>query len=99
VCPATFNTINKLAAGICDNLALGLLTEALGTGAPLVIAPALNTNQAGHPAFARSVDELRAAGVVVLYGPGIYEPVAKGAGRRPYRWDRALDAIDGLVHS
>ena len=98
VCPATFNTINKLAAGISDNLALGLLTEALGARSPLVIAPALNSNQAGHPAFARSVDELRGAGVVVLYGPGIYEPVSKGAGRRPYPWSRALDAVDGLVH-
>jgi phosphopantothenoylcysteine decarboxylase len=98
VCPATFNTVNKLAAGIADNLALGLLSEAVGTGAPLVIAPALNANQAGHPAFTRSVNELRTAGVAVLYGPGIYEPVPKGAGRRPYRWDRALDAVDALVH-
>ncbi|GAA1025611.1 flavoprotein [Virgisporangium ochraceum] len=96
VCPATFNTINKLAAGFSDNLALGLLTEAVGTRAPLVIAPALNSSQAGHPAFARSVNELRAAGAVVLIGPGIYEPVAKGTGRRPYRWDRALDAVDDL---
>jgi phosphopantothenoylcysteine synthetase/decarboxylase len=29
VAPATFNTINKLAAGISDTLALGLLNEAI----------------------------------------------------------------------
>src|SRR3569833_2342699 len=31
VCPATFNTVNKSAAGIADNYALGLISEALGT--------------------------------------------------------------------
>ena len=36
VAPATFNTINKWAAGISDTLALGLLNEALGLGLPVV---------------------------------------------------------------
>src|SRR5688500_936304 len=36
VCPATFNTINKAAAGINDTYALGVLCEALGTGIPTV---------------------------------------------------------------
>jgi flavoprotein len=31
VAPAIFNTINKWAAGISDTLALGLLTEAIGS--------------------------------------------------------------------
>jgi hypothetical protein len=37
--PATFNTINKWAAGISDTLALGLLNEAIGLGLPIT-APA-----------------------------------------------------------
>ena len=35
IAPATFNTINKLAAGISDTLALGLLNEAVGVGCRL----------------------------------------------------------------
>jgi phosphopantothenoylcysteine synthetase/decarboxylase len=34
---ASANTINKLAAGISDNLALGLLNEAIGLGLPVAV--------------------------------------------------------------
>lgn len=97
VCPATFNTINKLAAGISDTFALGLLTEAIGKRLPLVIAPALNSAQAVHWAFARSLAELRAAGIVVLYGPGVYEPGPPGTGGRPYPWDLPLQALHAKI--
>src|SRR5207244_1547473 len=93
VCPATFNTINKLTAGIADTFALGVLTEAIGGGLPVVIAPSLNSAQAAHWAFERNLDELRAAGVAVLYGPGVYEPGPPGTGGRPYDWDRPLRAL------
>jgi phosphopantothenoylcysteine decarboxylase len=97
VCPATFNTINKWAAGIADTLALGLLTEGIGKGLPIVAAPALNSAQAAHPAFQRSVALLRDNGVQVLYGPGVYEPASPGTGGRPYDWDLPLRALDDLV--
>jgi phosphopantothenoylcysteine synthetase/decarboxylase len=92
-CPATFNTVNKWAAGIADDLALGLLTEAVGLGLPLVAAPSLNSAQEGHPAFARSVGQLREMGVRVLYGPGEYVPVPSGTGGRPYPWHLIVDAL------
>jgi hypothetical protein len=38
VAPATFNTVNKWAAGISDTLALGLLNESIGLGLPVVVA-------------------------------------------------------------
>jgi phosphopantothenoylcysteine synthetase/decarboxylase len=47
---ASANTINKLAAGISDNLALGLLVEAIGLGLPLAILPFVSTALAAHPA-------------------------------------------------
>jgi phosphopantothenoylcysteine synthetase/decarboxylase len=94
VCPATFNTINKWAYGLADTLALALLTEAIGLGLPLVAAPALNSAQADHPAFERSVAALRAMGVTVLYGPGVYEPGPPGTGGRPYDWGLPLHALD-----
>lgn len=95
VCPATFNTLNKWALGISDTLALGLITEALGMGLPLVAAPSLNSAQAAHPAFEQNVAVLRAAGVAVLYGPGIYEPGPPRTGGRPYDWGLVLDAVNG----
>src|SRR5438309_11004897 len=63
VAPASFNTINKWAAGIADTLALGLITEGLGLGLPLVAIPSLNSAQAKHPAFERSLQQLQACGV------------------------------------
>lgn len=94
VCPATFNTINKWAYGLADTLALSLLTEAVGLELPLVAAPALNSAQAAHPAFERSVAALRAMGVTVLYGPGVYEPAPPGTGGRPYDWEVVLEAVE-----
>ena len=59
VAPATFNTLNKWAAGIADTLALGLLCEATGRGLPVVALPYLNAAQAEHPALAERIDRLR----------------------------------------
>jgi phosphopantothenoylcysteine synthetase/decarboxylase len=97
VCPATFNSICKLAVGISDNLALGAVIEAIGSGLPVVVCPALNSAQAAHWAFGRHLDELRDAGVSVLYGPGVYEPTALEMGRRPYPWDLPLDSLEQLL--
>jgi phosphopantothenoylcysteine synthetase/decarboxylase len=94
---ASFNTINKWAAGISDTLALGLLTEAIGLGIPLAALPFVNTALAAHPAFGRSVDELRAAGVKVLLGSGGYEPHAPHQGSRyldRYPWHALLAALE-----
>ena len=64
--PATFNTINKWAAGISDTLALALLNEAVGLGRPIVTVPWPNAALARHPAFARSISTLRACGINVI---------------------------------
>jgi phosphopantothenoylcysteine decarboxylase len=65
VVPATFNTINKWAAGISDTLALGVLNEALGLGLPVVVVPHTSAPLAAHPAYVRSLDFLRDCGVTV----------------------------------
>jgi len=67
VAPATFNTINKWAAGISDTLALGLLNEAIGLGLPVIAVPFLNLALAKHPVFVRSVAILREWGVRVMF--------------------------------
>lgn len=66
VCPATFNTLNKAAAGINDSYALGVLCEALGTGTPLVVVPMVNNKLWGHPAWAGSLAVLERAGAFLL---------------------------------
>ncbi|HUK71507.1 MAG TPA: flavoprotein [Streptosporangiaceae bacterium] len=101
VCPATFNTINKWAVGISDTLAVGLLTEAIGLRLPLVAVPSVNSAQAVHRAFARSLADLRAMGVTVLYGPGHEsgpadrsgQPGAHDSGIEPWDWDLPLTAL------
>lgn len=42
VAPVTFNTLNKWALGIAGTLAVGILCEYLGQGAPIVAVPCLN---------------------------------------------------------
>jgi phosphopantothenoylcysteine synthetase/decarboxylase len=96
---ASFNTINKWAHGHADNLALGLLTEAIGLGLPLVALPFLNAAQAAHPVFYRSVKELRDMGVKVLVGDEGYTPHVPHEGSkhlREYPWLFALDAVAAM---
>lgn len=63
VAPATFNTVNKLAAGLADTYAHGLLCDALGTATPLVIVPMVNNRLWGHPVWTANLEALSAAGV------------------------------------
>ncbi|MFI7382479.1 flavoprotein [Streptomyces sp. NPDC049813] len=63
VAPATFNTLNKWAAGIADTLAAATLCEAYGAGTPTAAAPCVNAQLARHPAYQDSVRRLRAMGV------------------------------------
>jgi phosphopantothenoylcysteine synthetase/decarboxylase len=97
VAPATYNTVNKWAAGICDTYPLTLLAELTGLGVPIAVLPFVNSAFAANRVFVRSVEELRAAGVRVLYGPGGFEPHPAGTGGSKiagFPWHLALDAID-----
>jgi len=66
VCPLTFNTGNKWAAGVSDNSQLGLLNESLGTGARVVAVPFVNESLWHHPAWANSLAALWNSGVVLI---------------------------------
>jgi phosphopantothenoylcysteine synthetase/decarboxylase len=88
VAPATANTISKWAAGIGDNLALGLVGEAIGKRLPLVALPFFNAAQAAHPVMAGNLRLLSDAGVTIL-------PRQPGDGTAEvFPWHLALDALD-----
>ena len=94
VAPLTSNTAVKWAAGISDTLALGLITEAIGMGTPLVALPHWNDAQGRHPAVGRSVQELRDVGVKVLLGEDGFVPHRPRRGNlNAYPWDAALAAL------
>ncbi|MEV6677183.1 flavoprotein [Streptomyces erythrochromogenes] len=96
VAPATFNTVNAWAQGLTDRFVVGVVAEGIGKGIPMATMPCVNAAYVQHRAFERSVEELRQMGVQVLYGEGGFVPNQPGE-KRPYPWERALDAMDSLL--
>ena len=76
VAPCSFNSLNKLAAGIADNLAMSLTAEAIGRGTPVVVAVSVNPPLWRHPRSVMSMTTLRGWGVSVI------EPTDSGEGLR-----------------
>src|SRR5262245_20417174 len=60
VAPATANILGKFANGLADDFLSTLYTA---TRAPVLVAPAMNTNMFGHEAVKRNLDTLAARGV------------------------------------
>ncbi|MDM8530145.1 bifunctional phosphopantothenoylcysteine decarboxylase/phosphopantothenate--cysteine ligase CoaBC [Anaerolineales bacterium HSG25] len=79
IAPATTNTLAKLANGLADNL---LTTIALATPAPILVAPAMETDMWQHPATQSNMAKLEQWGVT-LAGPaeGRLASGAVGRGR------------------
>lgn len=94
VAPATFSTVNRLALGISDTLALGLLNEGLGAGLPIIVVPWPNAALARHPAFRRNVGLLQDWGVQVIFDPAR----VPGASGEPavFPWDELRAGLAGL---
>jgi len=67
VAPATFNTVNKLAAGIADTLVTAVAAEAVGLGSRVVVAPSFNTALLAHPVAQESRRRLESYGVHLLW--------------------------------
>ena len=65
IAPATANIIAKLAAGIADDM---LCCTALATKAPVLIAPAMETNMYTNPITQDNLSKLRARDFVIV-GP------------------------------
>ena len=65
VCPATANTLNRLAAGLADDLP-GALFLAHDRAKPWLVAPAMNPAMWAHPATQAAVAQLASWGVQFL---------------------------------
>jgi phosphopantothenoylcysteine synthetase/decarboxylase len=89
--PCSFNSLNKLAHGIADSLALSVTAEAIGRGTPVVVAPSLNQPLLDHPAARASLATLPAWGVVIV------PPVDDGGGPRLAPLPHLLDAVRPFV--
>ncbi|MFG1805041.1 flavoprotein [Streptomyces sp. NPDC049040] len=97
VAPATFNTINKWAAGVSDTLALGILCEAYGLGIPTAVLPYVNAAMAAHPAYRESLARLRGMGVMV--GSRESHPPTSGGAAERFRWAEALELLGPALDS
>ena len=67
VAPAGFNTINRIALGLADDMVTGLACEAIARGVPLTIEPQMSDGFSNHPIFAESIERLEAAGVTFVW--------------------------------
>ncbi|HVC61684.1 MAG TPA: flavoprotein [Acetobacteraceae bacterium] len=89
--PCSFNSLNKLAQGIADNLALSVVAEAIGRRTPVLVAPSLNQPLLDHPRARASLRTLPAWGVTIV------PPVDAGEGPRLAPSAQLLDAVRPYV--
>src|SRR5580658_2293151 len=85
--PCGFNSLNKLAHGIADNLALSLVAVAIGRGTPVIVAPSLNAPLLAHPQAQVSLKTLPTWGVTIV------PQVDEGNGPRLAPTEQLLDAV------
>lgn len=102
VFPVTFNTANKVAAGIADTPAAAALCEATAARTPVIAVPMLNDTLARHPAWQHSTELLTGCGWRWIPLDGTPEiqtspkPISSGVGEQladAFRVDQLADLI------
>ena len=89
--PCSFNSLNKLAHGIADSLALSVVAEAIGRGTPVIVGPSLNAPLLNHPEAQASLERLPSWGVTIV------PPVDEGEGPRLAPTAALIDAVRPYV--
>ena|SRR5579864_3566462 len=89
--PCSFNSLNKLAHGIADSLALSVVAEAIGRSTPVIVGPSLNAPLLAHPVAQASLKKLAAWGVTIV------PPVDEGEGPRLAPSGVLIDAVRPYV--
>jgi len=90
--PCSFNSLNKLAHGIADSLALSLTAEAIGRGTPVIVAPSLNQPLLDHPEAQASLKKLPGWAVTIV------PPVDDGTGPRLAPTEALIEAVRRHAH-
>ncbi len=85
--PCSFNSLNKLAHGVADSLALSVVAEAIGRRTPVILAPSLNQPLLEHPQAQLSLRVLPTWGVIIV------PPVDEGEGPRLAPTAQLMDAV------
>jgi phosphopantothenoylcysteine synthetase/decarboxylase len=94
VAPLSCTSLNKWGAGIADTLAIGLVSEGVHLGTPVVAVLYFNRAQGAQPAVARSIETLRGQGVTVLDDyEGGQAHLPKQGDPRNFPWARAVAAL------
>lgn len=89
--PCSFNSLNKLAHGIADSLALSVAAEAIGRGTPVIVAPSLNQPLLDHPMAQASLRTLPKWNVTIV------PPVDAGEGPRLAPSEQLIAAVRPYV--
>jgi phosphopantothenoylcysteine decarboxylase / phosphopantothenate---cysteine ligase len=96
LCPASANTINKMANGIADNLVTSLFL-AHSWDKPYLIAPAMNTAMYKQPATQESLKRLKDWGVDVLPTDSGYLACGDVGEGKLFDPDRIYEHIVGVL--
>ncbi len=67
IAPATANTIGKVANAIDDTPVTTFATTALGTGVPVIVAPAMHGSMWRHEGVLRNIERLKELGVHIVH--------------------------------
>lgn len=100
IAPATYNSINKLAAGIADTYALTVLAELVGLGVPTVIVPFVNAALAARHPYRNALQSLGAEGVRIVGPDDQWEPHEPGTGgqqQQRFPWQQAFALAAALA--
>jgi phosphopantothenoylcysteine decarboxylase/phosphopantothenate--cysteine ligase len=76
VCPATANTISKIACGIDDTPPTTICTVAMGSKTPIIIVPAMHESMYNHQILLENISKLKNHGVQFI-NPRVEENKAK----------------------
>ncbi|HKS60025.1 MAG TPA: bifunctional phosphopantothenoylcysteine decarboxylase/phosphopantothenate--cysteine ligase CoaBC, partial [Thermoplasmata archaeon] len=66
IAPATANTLSKIAHGIDDTVVTSCASVALGSGVPVMVAPAMHEAMGRNPAIRENLERLRSFGVAII---------------------------------
>ena len=90
VAPMTENAAAKVVGGIADDAVSLLVSCALGSGIPVVVAPAMHASMYSSPVVRDLMARLRSLGIVVV-GPTVEEGKAKLA--------QPEDVLDAVIYA